>query len=64
MKKNFLILIYLFSSILLAININENFKEFGYLEYIYKVLILLAGLTLGYKLNLLNIKRLMKIRKG
>jgi O-antigen/teichoic acid export membrane protein len=38
-KKNFLILIYLFSSILLAININENFKEFGYLEYIYKVLI-------------------------
>jgi O-antigen/teichoic acid export membrane protein len=64
MKKNMLILIYLFGSIILAININENFKEFGYLEYMYKLIILLTGLVIGYKLNLLNIKRLMKIRKG
>lgn len=64
MKKNLLILVYLFGSIILAININDNFKEFGYLEYIYKVLVLFAGLFIGYKLDLLSIKRLMKIRKG
>lgn len=63
MKKNFLVLIYLFGSIILAININESFKEFGYLEYFYKILILLAGLFIGYKLDLLSIKRLMKLRK-
>lgn len=64
MKKNLLILIYLFVSIVLAINLNENFKEFVYLEYVYKVLILFTGLLIGYKLDLLNIKRLMKIKKG
>lgn len=64
MKKNFLVLVYLFGSIIFAININENFKEFGYLEYFYKIFILFVGLFIGYALDLLSIKRLMKIRKG
>jgi O-antigen/teichoic acid export membrane protein len=64
MKKILLILIYLFGSIVLAIYINKNFKEFCYLEYVYKLSILLTGLFVGYKLDLLNIKQLVKIKKG
>lgn len=63
LKKIFLIIGYLFGTILLSISLNDKFQEFGYLEYIYKLCILSLGFVIGYKLNLLNSVSLMEIKK-
>jgi O-antigen/teichoic acid export membrane protein len=62
-KKNLIILVYMFSVIGISIYLNKSFFEFGYVEYLYKVLLLSTGILLGYKLNLLNFN-VLKIRKG
>lgn len=62
MKKNLIILTYLVSTIIFSIWLNKSFFEFGYLEYIYKLLVIGIGLAIGYKLELLNIKKLKGLR--
>ncbi|MFK7779729.1 MAG: oligosaccharide flippase family protein [Candidatus Gracilibacteria bacterium] len=64
LKNNLLILIYLFCSILISINLNESFKDFGYVEYLYKLFVILVGLFIGYRLNILNPKKLLLRIKG
>jgi hypothetical protein len=62
-KKNLLILSYLFCSIVFSIYINNSFESFGFIEYVYKIIILFIGFVIGYKLDLLNFKRLLKLKK-
>ena len=62
MKKNLLIIAYMYSTIIFSLYINESFETFGYIEYVYKITVLLVGILIGYKLNLLNVKKLKKIK--
>ncbi len=62
-KKNLVILIYMFSTIVISLYINKSFFDFGFIEYLYKVFLLSVGILLGYKLELLNLN-VLKIKKG
>lgn len=61
-KKTFIIVMYLFTTIFISIEINKNFFNFGYLEYCIKLAIFFIGLLIGYKLKLLSFKKLLKIK--
>lgn len=62
-KKNLIILVYMFGVIGISIYLNKSFFEFGYVEYLYKVLIIIIGILIGYKLKLLNLN-ILKIKRG
>jgi O-antigen/teichoic acid export membrane protein len=62
-KKNVLILIYMFGVIGISIYLNRSFFEFGYVEYLYKLILISIGVALGYKLKLINLN-VLKIRQG
>lgn len=62
-KKNLIILVYMFGAIGISIYLNKSFFEFGYVEYLYKILLLGMGILIGYKLNLLNLN-VLKIKEG
>jgi O-antigen/teichoic acid export membrane protein len=55
MKKILAILVYVFGVIGIAIYLNKSFFNFGYIEYLYKFILIIIGVLLGYKLNLLNL---------
>jgi O-antigen/teichoic acid export membrane protein len=61
-KKIFLIVSFMYGSIVCSMLLNNNFLEFGYIEYVYKVLILIIGVLIGYKLNLLDVSKLNKVK--
>ena len=60
-KKNIIIVTYMFSAIFFSLYLNNNFHEFGYIEYLYKMIVLMIGLAIGYRLGLLNFTKLLKI---
>ena len=63
-KKIMYILIYVYGVITFSIFLNKSFADFGYIEYIYKILILLCGIGIGYKMKLINITKLKNLKGG
>lgn len=63
-KRNILIVGYMFSAISFSLYLNSYFLEFGFIEYFYKFIVLIIGIFIGYKLNLFNLKALLKVKKG
>jgi O-antigen/teichoic acid export membrane protein len=58
-----LILFYVFGVMAISFYINRNFGDFGLVEYVYKFLLLGAGIIIGYKLKLLNFDKLIRLKK-
>ena len=61
-KKNIFIVGYMFISIFFSLSLNKGFFEFEYIDYVYKVIVLIIGLGIGYILNLFKFNILLKIR--
>ncbi len=64
--RNIIIILYMYTALGVAIYINGNFGSFNVLDYGYKFLILLLGLAIGYKMQLLDFKKLgllMRLKK-
>jgi len=62
LKKNILIVGYMFSAIIFSLYLNGSFFEFGIMEYLYKIIVLAVGLSIGYGLNIFKFKKLIKMR--
>ncbi len=63
-KKNILIVGYMFGAITFSLYLNDSFLEFGFIEYFYKFIVLIIGIFIGHKLNLFNLKALLKVKRG
>jgi O-antigen/teichoic acid export membrane protein len=61
-KKILLIIGYMYLVVIFSIYLNKSFFEFGYIEYLYKIIILGIGFTIGYKLKLFNFEKLKSMK--
>jgi O-antigen/teichoic acid export membrane protein len=61
-KQNILIVGYMFAAISFSLYLNKSFFEFSYIEYVFKIIVLMIGLSMGYRLNLFKFDKLLKIK--
>jgi hypothetical protein len=61
-KKNIFIVGYMFISIFFSLSLNKSFFEFGFIDYVYKLIVLIIGLGIGKTLNLFKFNVLLKIK--
>ena len=52
----------MFAAISFSLYLNKSFFEFSYIEYVFKIIVLMIGLSMGYRLNLFKFDKLLKIK--
>ena len=62
LAKIFSIVGFMFVAILFSISLNENFFVFGYIEYLYKIVVILIGVFMGYKMKIIDANWLLKVK--